>query len=214
MGIKSILTFLIVVVALFILFQQSFVQEPVLDFLNQNIPWSIPLFTFIKDNVLSGTLVGLLIFLVFVNIPILPSPPAEAYIIFSFTKGANIFGIILITILIYLAFGLIYYIIGRFFGQRVLEKIFKKPVAVNPFLERFIGPIIFFTYLLPIPLPISLSSIVVLVAGFYKTQLNKVIAAVVMGTLFRVLLVIALYYLYSPIIDNYLSQLDNLLKIG
>lgn len=214
MNIKSILTFVLVVAVFVILFQQSFVQEPVLDFLNQNIAWSIPLFTFIRDNVLSGTLAGLLIFLVFVNIPILPSPPAEAYIIFSFTKGTSIFGIVLITILVYLAFGLVYYLIGRLFGQRVLENIFKKPITVIPFLERFIGPIIFFTYLLPVPLPISLPSIVVLVAGFYKTKLSKVLSAVVMGTLLRVLLIVALYYLYTPIIDYYLGQLDKLLKIG
>lgn len=214
MNIKRILTIALVVVVIFLLFQQSFVQEPVLNFLNQNIPWSIPLFTFVKGNILSGSLVGLLIFLVFVNIPVLPSPPAEAYIIFSFSKGANIFGIIFITILVYLTFGLVYYLIGRLFGQQVLEKIFKKPITVIPFLERFIGPIIFFTYLLPIPLPISLSSIVVLVAGFYKTDLSKVIAAVAMGTLFRVLIIIALYYFYTPFIDPYLNQLDKLLKIG
>ncbi len=208
------LIFVIIVAVLVILFQQSFVQEPVLNFLNQNIPWSIPLFTFVKDNILSGSLVGLLIFLVFVNIPVIPSPPAEAYIIFSFSKGANIFGIIFITILVYLLFGLVYYLVGRFFGHRVLEKIFKKPVTIIPFLERFIGPIIFFTYLLPIPLPVSLPSIAVLVAGFYKTNLSKVIAAVAMGTLFRILIIIALYYFYTPVIDTYLSQLDKLLKIS
>ncbi|MEM5797237.1 MAG: hypothetical protein QXP82_02455 [Candidatus Aenigmatarchaeota archaeon] len=205
---------LLIIVALAFLFQQNLVQQPVINFLKQNIPWSIPLFTYVKNNFLSGTLIGLLIFLVFANIPILPSPPAEAYIIFAFSKGTNVFGIIFITILVYLSFGLIYYLIGRFSGQRVLDKIFKKPFTTVPFLERFIVPIIFFSYIIPIPLPISLPTIAVLISGFYRTELRRVAAAIAMGMLFRVLIFIALYYLYAPYTNSYLKQLDKLLKIG
>lgn len=205
MKLKSIAIILLIIAAAGFLFQQKFIQEPVLKFLNDNIPWSLPAFTFIKDNVSSGNLIGLILYLVFVNIPLLPSPPAEAYILFSFLKGAHIFGIIFITVAIYMIFALIYYFIGRFFGQRVLEKIFKKPVGHISLLERFIGPLIFLVYMLPIPLPIPAGTILVLFAGFYKTDIRKVMAAVGMGTVFRILIILALYYLYRPLLQPYLS---------
>lgn len=213
MNIKAIITIVLIIVALGFLLQQDFIRKHVLEFLNQNSPWVIPLFTFIKDNITSGSLIGLFLFLLFASIPILPSPPAEAYTIFSLSKGANIFGIIFITILVYLLFAVIYYFIGRFFGQRVLEKIFKRPIGHIPFLGRFIGPLIFFAHLLPIPLPIPLATILILISGFYKTDFRKVMVAVGMGTLFRVLIVASLYYFNAPFIENYLSTLK-LLKIG
>lgn len=210
MKLKNIIIVLLILAALGFLFQQKFVQEPVLNFLNNSIPWSIPSFTYIKDNIASGTLIGLILYLVFVNIPVLPSPPAEAYIIFSFLKGTNIFGIILVTVALSMLFALIYYFIGRFFGQRLLEKILKRPVGYSPLLDRFIGPIMFFVYMLPIPVPLPAGTALVLLSGFYKTDFRKVMAAVGMGTLFRILIVLALYHFYTPLIEPYLSKL----KIG
>ena len=205
MKLKSIAIILLIIAAAGFLFQQKSIQEPVLKFLSNNIPWSLPTFTFIKDNVSSGNLIGLILYLLFVNIPLLPSPPAEAYVLFSFLKGANIFGIIFITVAISMLFALVYYFIGRLFGQRILEKIFKKPVGHISLLERFMGPLIFLVYMLPIPLPIPAGTILVLSAGSYKTDIRKVMAAVGMGTLFRILIIIALYYLYTPLIKPYLS---------
>jgi len=195
------------------LLQQKLIQEPVLNFLNQNIPWSVPLFTLIKDSISSGSLIGLILFLIFANIPLLPSPPAEAYAIFSFSKGTNVFGILFITTLVYILFAVIYYFIGRLYGQKILKKILRREIGRIPILDRFMGPLIFFVYLLPLPIPIPIATILVLLAGFYKTEFNKVVAAVAMGTLFRFIIIIALYYFFTPLIEPYLSPLK-LLKIG
>ncbi len=193
------------IASLTVLLQQKFIQESVLSFLNENIPWSIPTFTFVKDNVISGSIVGLILYLLFVNIPILPNPPAEAYILFSFLKGTNIFVIILVTVAISLLLATVYYFLGRFFGQRMLEKMLKMPVKYNQFIDRYIGPLIFFVFMLPIPFPIPAGTILVLFAGFYKTDFKKVMAAVGMGNMFRILIVLVLYYLYRPVLQPYLS---------
>lgn len=213
MNLKPILITLLILTAIGVLLQQEFIQKPVLELLKQKIPWSISTFGFVKDNVTSGSLMGLLLYLIFVNIPVLPSPPAETYIIFAFLKGTNIFGILLITILIYMLFAAIYYFIGRFFGQRVIEKLLKRPVGYIPILDRFMGPIIFFAHIIPMPLPIPLGTISILFAGYYKAQFNKVMVAVGMGMLFRIVIILILYKLFTPTIEHYLSPL-NLLKIG
>ena len=213
MKLKSIVVILLIIVALGFLFQQKSIQDPVLKFLNENIPWPIPLFTFVKDNLSSGTLIGLFLFLMFANIPLLPSPPVEAYAIFALSKETNIFGILFITVLVYMLFAVIYYFIGRFYGQKILEKVLRRKIGHIKLLDRFIGPLIFFAYLLPLPLPIPIPTILVLVAGFYKTDFRKVIAAVAMGTLFRFLIIIILYHFFTPLIEPYLSPL-RLLKIG
>ena len=213
MKLKSIVIILLIIVALGFLFQQAPIQEPVLKFLNANIPWSIPLFTFVKDNVSSGSLIGLFLFLVFANIPLLPSPPAEAYAIFAFTKETNMFGILFLTVVVYMFFAVIYYFIGRFYGQKILEKILRRPVGHIQILNRFIGPLVFFAYLLPLPLPIPVATILVLVAGFYKTDFRKIMAAAAMGTLLRFILIITLYHFFTPAIEPYLSPLKPL-KIG
>jgi len=210
---KSIVIILLIIIGLGFLFQQKFIQEPVLKFLNENISWSIPLFTFVKDNVSSGTLIGLILFLMFVSVPLLPSPPAEAYVIFAFSKGTNIFGILFVTVLVYMLFAFIYYFIGRFYGHKILEKLLKRQIGHIPILDRYMGPLVFFAYLVPIPLPISVSTILILIAGFYKTEFSKVMAAVAMGTLFRFLIIIILYHFFTPAIEPYLSPL-RLLKIG
>lgn len=213
MKLKSIAIILLIIAAAGFLFQQKSIQEPVLNFLNSNIPWSIPLFTFVKDNLSSGTLIGLFLFLVFANIPLLPSPPAEAYAIFAFSKGTNIFGILFLTVLVYMLFAVIYYFIGRFYGQKILEKLLRREIGHIKLLDRFIGPLVFFAYLLPLPLPIPVTTILVLVGGFYKTDFRKVMAAVAMGTLLRFILIMTLYHFYTPVIEPYLSPLK-LFKVG
>ena len=67
--------------------------------------------------------------------------------------------------------------------------------------------------MLPIPLPIPLQMILVLFAGSYKTEFKRVMAAVGMGALFMLLIVIVLYYTNASFIERYLSTLK-LLKIG
>ena len=213
MKLKSIVIILLIIAAVGFLFQQKSIQEPVLKFLNANIPWSIHLFTFVKDNISSGTLIGLFLFLMFANIPLLPSLPSEVYAIFAFSKGTNIFGILFLTVLIYMFFAFVYYFIGRFYGQKILEKLLRRPVGHVQLLDRFIGPLIFFAHLLPLPLPIPIPAILVLVAGFYKTDSRKVMAAVAMGTLLRFIAIIVLYHFYTPVIEPYLSPLK-LLKIS
>lgn len=203
MNIKKIIITLLIIAAIGFLLQQKFIREPVLNFLNENIPWSIPTFTYIKDNISAGTLIGLLLYLIFVSIPLLPSPPAEAYTIFSLSKGTNIFGIVFITILVYMVFAVMIYFIGRFFGKRMLEKMLKRTVNHHPILDRLIVPLIFFAYIIPIPLPIPLATITVLFAGFYKSELIRVLAAVGVGTLFRLILTITLYQ-YLPF-DSWLK---------
>ncbi len=179
------------------LLQLKSIRTSVSNFINQNIPWSIPAFSFIKNNLEAGSLIGLLLYLVFVNIPFLPSPPAEAYAIFSFSKGTNIFGILFVTVLVYIFFAAVYYFIGRFFGKRMLEKMLKRPVRYYPILDKLIAPIVFFAHLLPIPFPLPLATITILFAGFYRTELTRVMAAVGMGTLFRFVIIITLYQ-YLP----------------
>ena len=213
MKIKVIIIFLLIVATAGFLLQQGFIQKTLSNFLSQSIPWSIPTFTYIKDNVLAGSLVGLIIYLVFVNIPLLPSLPAEAYAIFAFSKGTNILGILITSTLIYMLFALTYYFVGRLYGKRILERLLKRPVEYSALLDRFIGPIIFFAYLLPIPVPVPIGTISILLAGSYKTRLAKVMAAAGMGTLLRFLIVIILYNFFTPAIEQYLSPLKTL-KIG
>lgn len=213
MKLKSIVIILLIIAAAGFLFQQKSIQEPILNFLNTDIPWFIPLFTFVKDNISSGTLIGLFLFLVFANIPILPSPPAEAYAIFAFSEGTNIFGILFLTVLVYMLFATVYYFIGRFYGQKILEKLLRRPVGHIQLLDRFMGPLMFFAYLLPLPFPIPIPTILVLVAGFYKTEFSKVMAAVAIGTLLRFIAIVVLYHFFTPVIEPYLYPLK-LLKIG
>lgn len=180
------------------------VQDPLVNFLEQKVPWSVSTFNFVKNNVVDGSLMGLLMVLMFVNIPLLPSPPAEAYVLFTFAKGANVFGIFAITIFVYILFALIYYFLGRFYGQKILEKRFKRPIGHVKLLDRYTGPLIFIAYLLPIPIPIPLASILVLFAGSYKTDILKIIVAVGMATLIRFGVIVILYLFYQPVIEKYL----------
>lgn len=214
MNIKRLVIILLIVVALGFLFRQQFVYEPVSEFLNQDIPWSIPLVAYITVNISSGTLVGLLLYLAFVNIPILPSPPAEAYLLFAVSKGTNVIGVLLAAVLVYIIFSSIYYFIGRYFGQRLLEKLLKRSIGHIPILERFIVPITFFAFLLPIPIPIPLGTILILLSGYYKVPYVRVIAAVGTGLLLRFVGILILYNFYTPLIGYYLSNIDKLFKIG
>lgn len=213
MNLKAIILSILIIVAVGILLQQEAVQKPVLNFLDRNIPWSIPAFTFVKDNIASGSLIGVVLFLLFANIPLLPSPPAEAYIVFAFVKGTNIFGILFVSVLFYVLVSLVYYFIARFWGQKILDKLLKRHVGHSEFLDKFIGPIIFFSHLLPLPFPISLPTITILLAGTYKAKLSQVIVAVGMGTLFRILIILAIYQFNKPLIEHYWSSLG-LLKLG
>ncbi len=208
MQIRTIIIILLIFGAIGYLVQFDFIETPIVDFLEQKAPWSVSTFNFVKTNVVDGSLMGLLMVLMFVNIPLLPSPPAEAYVLFTFAKGANIFGIFAITVLVYIFFALIYYFIGRFYGQKILEKRFKRPIGRIKFLDRYMGPLIFIAYLLPIPIPIPLASILVLFSGSYKTDIIKIIAAVGMATLIRFGVVVILYLFYQPLIEKYLIPIS------
>lgn len=212
--IKQLIIISLIVAIVGLLSQQKSVQEATLKFVNQNIPWLVPVFNYAKYQILSGTLIGLFLYLVFANIPLLPSLPAEAYIIFSFIKGSNVFGIIGITTFVYVFFAIGYYLIGRLFGERILEKMFKKPIGYSNFLDRFIGPLIFIAYLLPIPVPIPVATALVLISGSYKTKLTIVIKAVAVATLLRFSGIIILYHFYTPIIQEYLDPLNKWLKFS
>lgn len=214
MNLRTIIVALLISLALGILFQQKFVQEPALNFIKQNIPWSISIFSYIKDSVISGSLIGLFLYLIFASIPVLPSPPAEAYIVFALSTGTNIFVILFLTTLFHVFLATIYYFLGILFGKKILESMLKREVKHIPFIDRFIVPVTFFAYLLPIPLPIPVTTVLVLLTGFYRTEFIRVVVAVGFGTLLRILGIIVLYYLYSPAIDPYLVSLKKLLEIG
>src|SRR3989338_2326503 len=104
---QLVLVFIISITVAFLM-KQDFIREPTVGFINSNIPWSVAAFNFIRSNVAGGTLTGLTMYLVFANIPFIPSLPAEAYVIFSHVKGANVIGILGITTSIYVCFATFY----------------------------------------------------------------------------------------------------------
>lgn len=210
--IQKFIIILSIVLAIASFLQLSFVQETILDFLNQNIPWSIPAFNYIKIQVLSGSLIGLFLYLMFTNIPLLPGLPAEAFVIFSYLKGTGIVGIVFIAAIVYAFFAAVYYFVGRFFGKKILEKMLRIKLKYSPTLDRFSGTLLFFIYLLPIPLPIPIGTVLVMLFGFYRTKFSRIIAAVGFSTAIRFLLMILLYK-YTPI-NSYFEPVEQLLKIG
>lgn len=196
------------------LFTQKAVQEPVIDFLKQSMPWSVSVFGYVEEHVLSGSPMGVLLYLLFANIPILPSIPAEAYAIFAFMKGTNMLVILFLTAAVYMLFAAAYYIIGYFFGNRILEKMLKKKVAYNSLIDKLSGFIILLVYAIPIPLPIPSGGILVMLFGSYRSKFMRIILLVGFATLLKFLLVIALYHRYTDLLVQYLGPLNQFLKVG
>ncbi len=178
---------------------QKTVQDIILDFLNNNTPWFMPIFSYLKGQVSSATPLGIATYMIYSNSP-LPSPPVELYVLFAYTEGASILGITGIGIGITTIFVTLYYIIGYIFGKGIIEKITRKPFRYSKLLDRLSVIIVFITYLLPIPLP---STIIMLTFGAYRTSFRKLIVAVAIATAVRFLTVIFLYKYYGPLIEGY-----------
>lgn len=196
---KTIILLIIAGIIALIVTQKS-IQDTILDFLSRNIPY----FPYIMRQVSSGTLIGVLLYATFANIPILPSLPSEAYAIIAYTKGSNILGIIFIITGVYVIFASIYYFIGRLFGLRIIEKITKKQIKPGRLFQNFSGTVLFLLYLFPIPVIGSFASILILFLGAYKAELKKVVAIVALAIFLRFLAILLLYKINMPLIEKYL----------
>ncbi len=189
---------------------QKPIRNNMLNFLNETIPWSIPVFSYIKEQLLAGTIIGLVIYLIFANIPLIPSLPGEAYFLFAYIKGTNAIALILVTTLIFVIYAAISYLIGLLFGRKLVEKIVKKPITYNKFLDKFSSPLIFFAYLIT---PLSLHTILTLIFGVYRTGFKKLIIIVTIATFLKYLAIILLYEFYSPVIERYIP-INSWLKVS
>ena len=207
MNITKILVFtiLFLTVAFFVQSKvQPIVQQKISNFILENIALKIPLYSFVKDNLLEGNIIGVITFVTFANIPIIPSPPSEAYIIFAFTKGTNPILIISVVSVITTITSSISYLIGYIFGPKVVEKITKKEFKYSRIMNFLSVPITFLTHLLPLPLP----AVFPFIFGAYKSNYRNFVIAAFFGVVVRFSSVIILFNLYGDAI----YQLPGLIK--
>lgn len=192
----------IVIFLLVAFYVQSLVQpdatKKISDFLSNNVAPNIPFYQFIKDNVGAGNLLGVISFTVFANMPILPSPPTEAYVIFAFIKGTNPVLIVLVVSIITAVTTSINYLIGYIFGPKLIEKITKRDFKYNRIINFLSAPITFFTHLLPIPI----GGLFSILFGAYKSNYRNFIVAAILGTLIKFSLVLFLFSQYSDVISK------------
>lgn len=194
---------LLVILTITFLNREKFYQEAVLNFINQKIPWGIPLFSFVREQVTSGTLIGIALFLTFANIPLLPSPPGETYVVYAYNLNKNLIGTLLVVTSVFLIFAAIYYSLGYLFGHWILEKITKRHVGYNKILARLAPILIFLTYLLP--LPFSPATFLTLLFGTYRTGFRSVVIAAALGISIRFLLLLLFFQQISGTISTYLN---------
>lgn len=170
--------------------------------LNQVFP-KLPFYPFIKDDVAEGTLKGVIAYTVFANIPFVPNPPLEPYVIFSMAKGTNpILLVLTISAITSIAVSMNYFI-GYLFGPKLIEKITKKEFKRSKIMSLLGIPIIFFTHLIPIPIP----AVFPFIFGAYRVNYKFFILAALLGTLIKFSLILFLFEEYNQTLTNLIGEI-------
>ncbi len=208
MNIIKTLFFLIIFLAVAFFIQskvQPEAQQKILNFLSESIAPNIPFYSFFMDNIATGNIVGVITFIAFANIPILPNPPSEIYILFAASKGTNPILLVLTVSAITLITSSVTYSIGYIFGPKIVEKITKKEFKYSKIMNSLSAPITFLTHLLPLPIP----GIFPFIFGAYKSNYKNFSIAVALGTLIRFSAVMFLYAQYGDVVSQSLDLLKS-----
>ncbi len=170
-----------------------------LSFLSAKVAPNVPMYSFFKGNVVAGNLIGVAAVAGFTNIPMLPGPPAEAYAIYSYSKGTNPVLIILLISAIVAATTGFSYFLGRIFGPKIITKMTKNEFKYSEVLDRLSAPIMFFTVLLPLPVP----GIFPFLFGAYRSNYRNFMLAVFAATVLRFSVSLFLFHNYGDITTNF-----------
>ncbi len=151
-----------------------------------------------KDDIAQGTLKGTIAYVMFSNIPFIPSPPVEPYVLFAVSKGTNPVLLVLTVSIVTLMTTSINYFIGYLFGPRLVEKITKKEFKYSKKMSALSAPITFFTHLLPLPIP----AVFPFIFGAYKSDYKLFAIAAFLGILIRFTFVLFLFDKYSHVLSQ------------
>lgn len=184
------------------LFAQSKVQpdnyKKISLFVSGEVAPKMPFYSFFEHDLKEGTLAGVAAFVGFANIPFVPNPPAEPYVIYSYTKGTSPVLLVLLVAGIGTISSSISYILGRLFGPKFIKKLTKKEFKHSPIIDRLSGPITFVTHALPIPIP----GIFPFLFGAYKSSYRSFILAAFLGVTVRYSLILYLFVKYGQNITH------------
>ncbi len=165
-------------------------KQEILGYVEQ-LATNLPFYAFLKEEVLGGTWKGLVAFVAFSNIPILPNPPVEPYIIFVYTKGVDPFIIVLTIACLTVITSTLSYLFGYLFGPSLIEKITGKPFTFSERMDFLSAPVTFITHMLPIP------NIFPFIFGAYHSHYRNFIIAVFLATAIRFAAVLFIFQTYG-----------------
>ena len=196
-----------IIVALFVQSKaQPTTQQKILNVLSEDVAPKIPLYSFVKNNIAAGNLIGVITVVGFSNIPILPGPPVEAYLIFAFSKGTNPILLVLTVSVLTSVTASISYFVGYIFGPKVVEKITKKPFKYSKTMSSLSVPIIFIITLLPLPIP----GIFPFIFGAYKSKYRNFIIAVFIANIIRFSVALVLFKVVGDSVFHLPSLIKNI----
>ena len=201
MKLLKILVILIILASITLYLQSKFqptTYHQISDFSSKYIASKIPYYTFIKSNLVGGTLLGVIMFVAFANIPVIPNPPPEAYLIFALTKGTNPVLMILAVTGVTVITSSINYLVGYLFGPKIIEKITKKEFKYSKVMNSLSFPITLFVHFIPLPV----TSFLTILFGAYKSKYTSFVTAVILGTVLRYSLVLFLFNRYENEINK------------
>ena len=186
---------------------QSIVQpvanEKIVNFLSDEVFPRMPFYSFFKNDIAEGTLKGVIAYAIFVNIPFIPNPPLEPYVIFSISKGTNpILLVLTISVITSIAVS-INYLLGYMFGPKLIEKITKKEFKHSKLMSFLSVPITFLTHLLPIPIP----AVFPFIFGAYRVNYKFFVLAAFLGVLIKFIIVLLLFEKYGDIFSQLIGRI-------
>ena len=181
---------------------QPATSEKLVNFLSDQIFPKMPFYQFIKSDIAEGTLKGVIVYITFANIPFVPSPPPEPYIIFAMSKGTNPILLVLTVSVITSITVSINYFLGFIFGPRLIEKITKKEFKHSRIMSLLSAPITFITHLTPIPIP----GIFPFIFGAYRANYKFFVLAAFLGTLIKFSVVLFLFQEYGQMFSRLIGN--------
>lgn len=170
----------------------------------KTLPWLPPIVDFATREMIAGSLIGVALFSLVIESPIVPLP-LEPYVIYAFTKTGNAFGVIAVATAFVTLGALFSYLIGRIFGPRIVEYVTKKPFQYNIWFDRLSGPLAFITKLLPLP------DFFPLIFGAYKTNWIVFTIATALGVAVKLYVVLLLYQQYAGVVAAWVGPVFALL---
>ncbi|MBI2084074.1 MAG: hypothetical protein HYT70_00445 [Candidatus Aenigmarchaeota archaeon] len=178
------------------------IKQDILDFLADQVAPNLPLYSFFKEEVLTGTLKGLAAFVAFANIPFVPNLPVEPYAIYVFNNGINPILIVLTITATTFVTSSLSYMLGYMFGPRLIEKLTGRPFSYSERMDFFSAPITFITHLLPLP------NIFPFVFGAYKSNYKNFAIAALLATTIRFSAVLIIFQIYGDVFSQVLLNLN------